>query len=376
MTEYSYRPTTVEIDLRALRHNAATLCADLPAGCSMMAVVKADAYGHGAVAVARTLYREGIRHFAVATAEEGIALRRAGLQGEILILGYTDPSAARALYAWRLTQTVISPAHAAALDAAGHPLSVHLKIDSGMHRVGIEATDAQTIRDTVAGLSHLRVRGMFTHLCVADDPTQAGVAFTRTQLACFEEAIATLRSCCPDTELALHARNSAGICYHPPRPWETLVRSGIGLYGLDAAAQHHPTLRPVLSFRSRIILLRRIGPGETVGYGRTWRAARESLIATVPVGYADGLPRLWGSRGGEVLIRGVRCPIAGRICMDQLTVDVTDLPAVAEGDEVTLIGSNGRERITADEIAQRCDTISYELLSRMGARPTRSYREG
>ena len=367
------RPTRIEVNLGALKHNAQMLEAQLPQGCRLMAVVKAQAYGHGAVRVARALRQIGVRHFAVATMEEGIELRRAKITGEILILGYTAPAAARTLWRYRLTQTLIDADHAVALDTMGYPVRTHLKIDTGMHRIGMDARDPEAIA-AVFGCRHIKICGVFTHLCVADESDAESVAFTHLQLNRFEDVCRMLAKSGEGQRLTLHACNSAGVMCHAVRPQDRLVRAGIALYG--AQYSDKANLRPVLSFRSAVVLLRRVAAGEAVGYGHTWRAEKERTIAVVPVGYADGLPRCYGEAGGQVLLRGVRCPIVGRICMDQMTVDVTGIPDVAPGETVTLIGCDGGAQITADEVATACGTISYELLSRLGERPARIYFEG
>ena len=367
-------PTRVEVNLGALAHNARLLMRALPEGGRLMAVVKADAYGHGARQVARRLWRLGVRSFAVATAKEGIALRRGGLLGEILILGYTDPAWAGKLWRYRLTQTLIDRDYALALDRRGYPIRAHLKIDTGMHRLGVDVRDGEAI-SRVLGCRHLRIRGAFTHLCVADEATVGAIAFTEGQL---ESLVAlgdlhTVRG----RALPLHAKNSAGLLNYSDMEPDDLVRAGIALYGAcDASSTlRHPELMPVMSVRSAIVLLRRIPAGESIGYGRSWTASRETTVAVIPMGYADGIPRDDGECGGEVLVRGRRCPVIGRVCMDQMTVDVTDLPHPAVGERVTWLGDDGSERITAEEIAHRHHTVTHEVLCRIGGRPERIYFE-
>lgn len=372
------RATRIEVDLDALCHNLRVLEAEMPRGCRMMAVVKAEAYGHGAVRTSQALWSAGVRHFAVATAEEGVALRRAGLGGEILILGYTDPAAARTLWRYRLTQTLVSAEHATALDAMKYPILAHLKIDTGMHRVGVDARDTDAIA-RVFGCRHVKIKGIFTHLSVSDSLTEEAVAFTEEQLARFSALREMLRKSGIAEDLTVHVQSSAGLLNYP-QPECHLARVGIALYGLHSEAgavtRSHPDLRPTLALRSTVAMLRTVTAGECVGYGCAYRAERERRIAVIPMGYADGLPRNYATGGGEVLLRGTRCPIIGRICMDQLMIDVTDLAEVTVGDTVTLIGRDGREEISAEEVADRCGTITNELLSRMGERPARIYLEG
>lgn len=373
----STRGTHLEIDLGALCRNARALEAEMPEGCRLMAVVKAEAYGHGAVRCSQALWSAGVRHFAVATAEEGVALRRGGIGGEILILGYTDPAAARTLWRYRLTQTLVSAGHAAALDAKGYPVRVHVKIDSGMHRLGLDARDPDAIAG-IFGCRHLKITGMFSHLCVSDERSGEAVAFTEEQLSRFERVRELLEKSGGAEALTVHVQSSTGLLNYPDLRYH-LVRAGIALYGLRAErrweTRAHPDLLPVMALRSTVALLRQIPAGESVGYARAWRAEEARRVAVVPVGYADGLPRNYAEGGGEVLVRGVRCPVVGRICMDQLMIDVTALGDVAVGDTVTLIGRDGGEEITAEEVAERCGTITNEILSRMGERPARVYTE-
>ncbi len=359
-----------EIDLDALAHNAAVLRACLSPGQELMAVVKADAYGHGAAGVARRLQGEGVRAFAVACLSEGIALRKAGVRGTILILGWTDPADAPLLRRWRLTQTVADEAHGHALAAGGRPVSVHLGLDTGMHRLGVPAADhgalARLYRE-----KNLRIRGVFSHLCVCDSLERGEEAYTRRQLDAFYEAVDWLRSSGYDPG-AVHIQSSYGLLNLPPQPCR-YVRAGIILYGVpsdSAPTAVWPDLRPVLSLRARVASVRHLAPGEEAGYGLAFQARRETVLAVVTIGYADGLPRQLSQAGGEALLRGRRCPMAGRMCMDQLFLDVTDVPEVRPGDLVTLIGRDGGQEITAREVAERCGTITHELLSRLGGRQT------
>lgn len=357
-----------EVDLDALAHNAQVLQAALAPGCRLMAVVKADAYGHGAVPVARRLEGEGVKAFAVACLEEGIALRRAGILGKILILGYTHPEETVQLSRWRLIQGVADEPHGRALDAQGVPLPVHLALDTGMHRLGIPAEDHEAL-ERMYRLPHLKIEGIFSHLCVSDSLEEGDRAFTRGQLERFYRAVQWLRDqgCDPGET---HIQASYAIWNLPPQPcaW---ARAGIALYGVNSDAG--PTgrnlgLRPVLFLRARVASVRTLAPGEGAGYGLAFRARERRRLAAVTIGYADGLPRDLPQRGGEVLIRGMRCPIVGRLCMDQMLIDVTHVPETAPGDVVTLIGQDGGERIRAEDVAQRCATITNELLSRLGGR--------
>lgn len=357
-----------ELDLDALRHNGQVLMSRLAPGCKLMAVVKANGYGHGAAAVARCLQKDGVRAFAVACLSEGMDLRRAGIRGLILILGYTPPEEAPLLRRWRLTQAVADGEHGAALNAAGVPLRVHLALDTGMRRLGVPAEDtAALIR--LYGMKNLRIGGVFSHLCVSDDPGQSARDYTQSQLARFYRAVDWLRDNGYDPG-AVHIQASGGILRLPPQPC-AYARGGIALYGVGsegAVDAMEAGLRPVLSLRARVACVRRLCPGEAAGYGLAFRAERDTRLAVLSIGYADGLPRGLAQNGGRVLLRGRSCPMVGRMCMDQLLVDVTEAPDVRAGDVATLLGQDGVLTIRAEEVARRCGTITNELLSRLGHR--------
>ena len=357
-----------ELDRAALVHNARALQAAAGRRCRLMAVVKADAYGHGAAPVARTLRRAGVDCFAVACLSEGADLRRAGIFAPILVLGWTAPEQAELLRRWRLTQAVADLDHARALSARGVKIKVHLAVDTGMRRLGIPAEDEEGLA-AVFALPHLRVTGLFSHLCLSDDTGAQAAAFTRRQLDAFYAAADGLRRRGLDPG-ALHVQASYGIWNLPPQPCQ-YARPGIALYGVysdESPVRRRLDLRPVLSLRARVASVRTLAAGEGAGYGLAFTAARETRLAAVTIGYADGIPRDLPARGGEVLVRGVRCPMVGRACMDQLLVDVTGAGEVRPGDPVTLIGADGPVRIPAEEVAARCGTITNELLSRLGAR--------
>lgn len=352
-----------EIDLDALAHNARVLQGRLAPGCRLMAVVKADAYGHGAVPVARRLEREGVTAFAVACLAEGISLRRAGIQGVILILGYTPAQAVPELYRWKLTQTVADEEHGRALNAAGLPLMVHLALDTGMHRLGVSAEDTAALA-RLYGMENLKITGVFSHLCVSDSRTPEDLDYTQAQLDRFFSAVDWLRRRRYNSGV-IHVQASGGILNLPPQPCD-YTRAGIALYG--AVEEGGNGLQPVLSLRARVACVRTLAAGERAGYGLDFRAEQKTRLAVLTIGYADGLPRHLAQSGGRVLLRGRFCPMAGRMCMDQLFVDVTDLPGVSSGDVATLIGRDGLLNIRAEELAWKCGTIPNELLSRLGPR--------
>lgn len=357
-----------EIDSEALAHNASVLQAALPEGCRLMAVLKADAYGHGAIQAARCLRKAGVRAFAIACLSEGIALRRAGVRGTILILGYTPPEEVPLLCRWRLTQTVADLPHGRALAAQGRRLHVHLALDTGMRRLGVPAGD----RDAIAELYRLPglvIDGVFSHLPVSDCLDADSIAYTEEQLHRFYDAISWIRAAGWNPG-SVHIQSSYGLWNLPEQPCQ-YARIGIALYGVQSSGvevRRVLDLRPVLSLRARVACVRTLAEGETAGYGRAFRAERETRLAVVTIGYADGLPRDLSQRGGEVLIHGRRCPMAGRMCMDQLLVDVTGVESVSPGDTATLIGRDGEDAITAEALAAQCGTITNELLSRLGGR--------
>ena len=357
-----------EVDLAALGHNAQVLRNTLAPETELMAVVKAEAYGHGGAVTARALQKTGVRAFAVACLTEGIALRKAGVRGMILILGYTAPEEAPLLTRWNLTQTVADIDHGRALAAQGRRVHVHLALDTGMHRLGIPAEHQEEIREMFR-LPNLVVDGVFSHLCISDSLEAEDVAYTQEQLTLFYDTVAWLRAAGYEPG-KVHIQASYGIWNLPPQPC-AYVRAGIALYGVrsdDAPVQRNLDLRPVLSLRARVASIRTVQAGESAGYGRAFRAERETRLAVVTIGYADGLPRDLPQRGGQVLIRGKRCPMVGRMCMDQLLVDVSSLLEVTPGDTVTLIGRDGGQVIRAEELAARCGTITNELLSQLGSR--------
>ena len=358
----------VEIDLEALAHNARALSSVLSSDCQLMAVLKADGYGHGAVSTAKRLWNEGVRAFAVACLSEGISLRTHGVRGTILILGYTPPQEVPLLRRWHLTQAVADEAHGRALSACGTPVEVHLALDTGMHRLGIPAQDHGAIQ-RMYRLKNLHITGTFSHLCVSDSQKGEDMNYTEKQLLQFYAAVHWME----EHRLppgAIHIQASYGILNLPPQPC-AYARAGIALYGVYSdlsPVRHSLPLKPVLSLYARVASVRSISPGEGAGYGLAFHAERETRLAVVTIGYADGLPRALSQKGGRVLIRGMICPMVGRMCMDQLLVDVTDLPQAAPGDLVTLIGRSGKEQLHAEELAARCGAITNELLSRLGSR--------
>ncbi len=357
-----------EIDLDAFVHNAAVLQTCLGARCRLMAVVKAEAYGHGDVLCARALQRNGVRDFAVAALSEAVALRKAGIRGTILVLGYTPPGEARTLRFWRITQTVVDEDHAAALAAQRIPVHVHLALDTGMHRLGIPAERLGAVK-RIMGDRYLKVDGVFSHLCVSDSLTPEDAAYTQAQAALFYETVEKLRAAGLNPG-KVHLQASYGALNLPEQPCD-LGRMGIALYGVysdGAPTARHPDLRPVLALRARIASVRTLEPGISAGYGLSFTAQRPTRLAVAAIGYADGLPRDWAACGGRMLVHGQYAPVVGRLCMDQTLLDVTGIPDVCQGDVVTVIGRDGGACIPAEEVAVQCGTITNELLSRLGGR--------
>lgn len=359
----------IELDMDALRHNVAVLRALLPPGCELMPAVKADAYGHGAALIAGELNKLGIHAFCVAAASEGVALRQHGIQGVILILGYTHPEQFPLLAQYDLTQTVVDYDYAKLLNTFGRPVRVHIGVDTGMRRLGEPCGDVDRICEMFR-MENLRVDGVFSHLCADDTQSAADRAFTLLQGEAFRNLVGELRrrGCvCPKA----HILSSYGLLNYPELGGD-YARVGIALYGVLStradARRCKADLRPVLSLKARIASVRELPMGAGAGYGLAFRAERDSRIAALSIGYADGLPRALSCGAGSVLICGRRAPIAGRICMDQALVDVTDIPEVRAGEPAVVIGASGGEVISAYDLAGQTNTITNEVLSRLGAR--------
>jgi serine/alanine racemase len=354
-----------EINMTNLRHNVKVLQEVLPVGCEIMAVVKANAYGHGAVPISAGLNRTGINAFAVATIDEGIQLRKKGIKGEILILGCTPATRALALFHFRLSQTVADVEHARELNRFGKPIRVHIKVDTGMNRLGESYKHVSEIA-SIFGCKNLKVAGIFTHLCVADSLKEPDVAFTKQQIQNFHQLLESLR----ERKIIIppiHIQSSYGVLNFPELQC-AYARIGIALYGVLSTLGRNTKLsldlRPVLALKSKVAQIRTIAAGESVGYSRSFIARKEIKTAVVPIGYADGFPRSLSAKG-HVLIQGCRVPVVGQICMDQLIIDVTDIPDIKKSEIVTLIGKDGSEEITAEQIAFNANTITNELLSRL-----------
>lgn len=366
-------PTYATVNLAALAHNLSRIKRYLSPGCEVMAVVKANAYGHGALETAQALTRQGIGRFAVASLDEGIALRQAGLSASIVVLGALFEKQVSDLVAHRLTPVVsdgrILPSLAKAARTHPTPYPIHLKVETGMGRLGFSPEELLSILDNPILRSPLQVEGMMTHLADADGKDSI---FTERQLGAFRTVLEQIRERGVTIPL-VHTANSAAIVRFPDAHY-SLVRPGIMLYGYHTLPATVPTpdLRPVLSLRTTIVQLRTIPRGGTVSYNGTFVAPRPTRIAVLPIGYADGYSRRLSHRG-SVLIQGRRAPIVGLVCMDMIMVDVTDLASVQVGEIVTLIGQQGRESIWANEVADWIGTISYEVLCGIGSRVPRLF---
>ena len=366
------RPTWLEIDLSVLSSNVRELRRRIGPRRLLYAVVKANAYGHGADLIAASAMRAGADRLAVAAVNEAVALRRAGLDAPILVLGYTPPELAQTLLEYALTATVYEARTALAFAEAaarqGQPLPVHLKVDTGMHRLGVDHADALELCARLNRDDHLRLEGIYTHFSTADEVDQR---YSREQLRRFCLLLDRLVSAGCRPPIA-HAANSAATLALPQAHLDA-VRCGILLYGLSPSADlpAPPELRPVLSWKARIAQVRRLNAGEPVSYGNTWRAPDTRIVAVVPVGYADGFPRS-PQNWQRVLIGGREASIVGRVCMDQTVVDVTEIVAsgvsVEQHDEVVLIGSQQGANLSAEMVAARLGTINYEVTSRLMAR--------
>jgi alanine racemase len=378
--------TWAEIDLKAYAHNIRELRRITRPPARLMAVVKANGYGHGAVEVAREALLNGAQYLGVARLNEAIALREAGLEAPILILGYSSPELAPLLIKYELTQTVYSLSTASALSEQavrkGEKINVHLKVDSGMGRLGLllESTsgspDKTAIQNTVqtiesiTRLPGLTVEGIFTHFATADSDDKS---YADLQLQRFMELLNGLQKegLAPPMK---HAANSAAVIDIPDSHLD-MVRPGIATYGLhpsDEVNKHIIDLKPVMTLKGRIIHVKEVAPGFNISYGITFQTKTHTTIATVPVGYADGFNRLLSSRG-HMLVHGCRVPIVGRVCMDLTMLDVGGVADVTLEDEVVVFGKQGNEAVTADEIAADLDTINYEVVSTITGRVPRVY---
>jgi alanine racemase len=375
------RPAWAEVDLSAITHNA-RLLSRLARPAGLCAVVKAHGYGHGGPAVAKAALAGGAVGLAVALVDEGVELRQHGVHASILLLSECGAEAVDTALAYGMTPTLYTAEgieqFAQAARVLGQRTSIQIKVDTGMHRVGAAPADVAALLRAVEADPLLRFEGVWTHLSVADGESAEDRAFTVRQLETFDVAVAELvrAGASPDV---VHAANTAGAIAYPAARYG-MVRCGLGLYGYlpgpavaaaFAAASQGQTLRPALSLRARVVSVRTVNAGERPSYGRLRALPERAVVATVPIGYADGVPRALFTNGCRVLLNGRRRPLAGMVTMDQIMIDCEDDASVKPGDEVVLLGRQGDEEITADEWAGLLGTISYEVLCGIGPRVPR-----
>ena len=363
------RRSWVEVNLPILDENLRVYKSSLSNNTEIMAVVKADAYGHGDRIIAKHLSGNGIKNFAVSNIDEAIHIREAGVKGQILILGYTPIESAKELAKYDITQALLSEEYASHLASMTPEVKCQFAIDTGMRRIGLNADDQDYCERVIRTYAEkLNLDGLFTHLCVADTPEQN--EFTQKQITLFEKV------CHRVSNLNLpycHCMNSAGGLWHHSEV-SCFARLGIILYGLkpDYMTVLPEGIEPVLSWKSVVSMVKEVKAGDTIGYGRSYVVDHSMTIATIPTGYADGYPRLLSNKGW-VLINGKKASIVGRICMDQMMVDVTNIPDVHMDSKVILIGKDENEIITADDLAHLYGSIGYEIVCGISKRVPRVY---
>ncbi len=370
--------TWAVIHLDRLDANIDQITRRIPAGTGIMGVVKADGYGHGDKYIAQELNRCGVNFFAVSNLEEALSLRRGGIDSDILILGFTPVSRAKDLCEYHISQTLLSTEYARLLEEeCGRKdirVKCHIKLDTGMGRIGIVEDEGHTAADeaeALCRLPHLDVEGIFTHLSSADSLDPDSVAYTRMQTESYQRVVEELER----RGIRFHCRhlqNSAGIGFLPQTRWD-YVRAGIIMYGVAPSGEPFPfPLRPVMELKTVISLVKQIPAGAAISYNRKFISDRPMKVATVPIGYADGYPRLLSNKA-EMLVKGKRVPVIGNVCMDQLMLDVTEIEDVKMGDIVTVVGQDGNESIGFDELAALTGSISYEMMCLIGRRVPRVY---
>ena len=368
-----FHSTMIEVDLAVMIHNLHEIRKKVGAQSKIMTVVKANAYGHGAVPVASALARAGADWLGVASVQEGIELRQAGLSLPILVMGGVLEQELEGLAVHQLTPVVYHPEMVPMLEdtaaRSGKPIKIHVKVDTGMGRLGLSPDIAALFIQKIAQRGRLTVEGLMTHFAEADMKDQT---FVQEQLQKFRRVLKDLHDLGIEIPLS-HLANSAAILHHPTAHFQ-MVRPGIALYGYTPGTgiSNWPDLRPCLQLVTRIVQVKRVPKGTGISYGRSFITKRESLIASLPIGNADGYSRRLSNKG-QVIVREQRAPIIGRVCMDMTMVDVTEVPDVGIGDPVVLLGQQGNQAITADEIARWTDTIPYEVLSILNPRIARKY---
>ena len=369
----SGRPTVGEVDLGALEFNYRQIKKRIPEDVKLLAVVKADAYGHGAIPVSLRLEKLGVDYLGVAIPEEGVELRKGGVKTPILVLGGIFGKEVDPIFRFRLTPVIFGKDSLKILsreaERRGRKVKVHLKVDTGMGRLGVPLNLWPDFLREVRRFPRIETEGILSHFSMTDEEK----GFTENQWRAFQGAVAIAQKLGISSPY-LHMASSATLTAFPAYS-ARLVRPGIMLYGSYPSPTFRSLipLKPVMTLKTRIHFLKSVPPGTRISYGGTFKAKRESLIATLPIGYADGYSRHL-SNHGEVLIHGKRAPVVGKVCMDFIMVDVTDIPRVSAGDEVVLMGRQGTEQITPEEIAEKINSISYEVLCSIGKRVPRVYK--
>lgn len=358
----------IELDIDNLAYNIRQFRKILSPKCAIMPAVKANAYGHGAVLIAKALQDLEIKDFCVASVNEAVELRKAGILGQILILGYTSPNQFSDLVKYNLTQTIVDYPYAKLLNDFGQVIFAHIGIDTGMHRLGERSENIKEICK-IWEFDNLKITGVYSHLCMSDGASDAERDITLKQIEEFNMVINFLHRK-GIHHFKAHIQGSYGVLNYPALKFD-YARLGIALYGVLSSPKDriisNTKLKPVLSLKARIACVKQLHKGEALGYGLTYKAGKEMQIATVAVGYADGIPRELSNKG-FVLINGQKAAIVGRVCMDQLMVDVTDIKGVSCGDEAIFIGKSGNSEIMAADLADSINTISNEILSQLGSR--------
>jgi alanine racemase len=367
-----HRPTYAEIDLSAIAENVRTIRKMVGRGVRIMPAVKADGYGHGSVKVSRIALDAGADVLGVASVEEALELRNGGIQAPILILGCSTPDCGAEIVEHDISATICDLSSACDLSAEaqkqGKKARVHVKVDTGMGHIGVPAEKTVEMVSAMNGLPMLDIEGIFTHFPSSDEPDRT---FTEGQIKQFKGILSDLDTTGTTPPFA-HAANSAAVLDYPSAYFD-MVRPGLAIYGWRPSADvsRSVDLKPALTFRTRVIFLKELPQGKTISYGRTFTTSRVTKVATVPVGYADGYDRGLSNRG-EVAVNGHRAPVIGRVCMDQTLIDVTDIPGVAVGDDVVLLGG-GYDYLSVERVAEMLGTVPHDIITSIGKRVPRVY---
>ncbi len=370
------RPTWVEINLDAIAHNVRAVCKKIGEDIKILAVVKADAYGHGAIETSRVLLKNGVELLGVAIPEEGIELRQAGINASIIILGSLLPEQLDSVVAFSLTPTICDLSIAKELSyraqsaSGGHrKLKIHIKVDTGMRRLGVWHENTVNFVKEIKHLNNLEIEGIYTHLATSDEEDKG---FAYEQIGLFINVLKQLDA--QNIHIPLKHVANSGAILDMPASYFNMVRPGLVLYGLypSNSVSRSIRLQPAMTFKTRIAYIKDVQKGVTIGYGRTYKTSKPSRVATLPVGYVDGYSRSFSNRG-EVIVNGYRAPIIGRVCMDQCIIDVSAVPDVLIGNEVVLYGKQQSEEIPVETAASIISTIPYEIVSTIGKRVPRVY---